>query len=63
MNHPTPDGYLHTWAPVPADMARVIAELFPTEALPAILPTVSVLITLDLTEASLYSPERTYASA
>ncbi len=28
LNVPTPNGYLHTWAPLPPDMAAVVATLF-----------------------------------
>ena len=35
LNAPTPDGYLHTWAPLPTDMAMLIDTLFSADfALP-----------------------------
>ena len=50
LNHPTPDGYLHTWAPIPTDMEQAITALIPSKDLPALVPTVSALTALDLTE-------------
>ena len=50
LNHPTPDDYLHTWAPIPTDMEQVITALIPSKDLPALVPTVSTLTALDLTE-------------
>ncbi len=32
LNAPSPDGYLHTWSPLPADMAAVVAAHFPDNA-------------------------------
>ena len=31
LNAPTPDGYLHTWAPLPTDMEVLVRELFSNE--------------------------------
>ena len=50
LNHPTPDGYLHTWAPVPEDMRVPLAALFPGILPCAHTPTVSMLSGLSLTE-------------
>lgn len=35
LNTPTPDGYLHTWAPLPADMSSLILSLFPHDHVPS----------------------------
>lgn len=46
LNTPTSDGYLHTWAPLPADMARLLERLFPT-AVPLLqAPTIGLLQSL-----------------
>lgn len=50
LNQPTPDGYLHTWAPIPLDMAQVIRELFRNQEQLPLSPTISTLNTLDLSE-------------
>ena len=43
VNCPTPDGTLHTWAPLPADMAGLIRELFPSSPLGDGVPTEDIL--------------------
>ena len=48
LNQPTPDGYLHTWAPIPPDMKQVIGDLFPHHE--PFSPTVATLNTLDLSD-------------
>ena len=48
LNRPAPDGFLHTWAPLPADMAEVIAALFPESPLLSPDPTVGLLSRLTL---------------
>ena len=48
LNSPTPDGYLHTWAPLPADMAGLLHELFPDSLLATQAPTVALLTALRL---------------
>ncbi len=50
LNHPTPDGYLHTWAPLPADMGGLLDEFFPHSLLTAQAPTVSLLTALGLNQ-------------
>ena len=50
LNHPTPDGYLHTWAPLPHDMENLLRTHFPTCALCTDSPTVGLLKHLQLTE-------------
>lgn len=51
LNHPTPDSYLHTWAPLPPDMERVTSDLFPREARLTLAPIVTTLKALDVSEA------------
>jgi 23S rRNA-/tRNA-specific pseudouridylate synthase len=51
LNIPTPDGYLHTWAPLPEDMAELLAELFPDSLLATRVPTVALLTALQLNQA------------
>ena len=46
LNAPTPNGYLHTWAPLPADMTEVLAANFPEVPLGLGIPTVKTLIGL-----------------
>ena len=50
LNAPTPYGYLHTWAPLPADMAGLLDGLFPDSPLRGTAPTVGILTELELTE-------------
>ena len=50
LNQPTPDGFLHTWAPIPEDMERVITRFFPAESFRSLPPTVAALTALNLTE-------------
>ena len=50
LNHPTPDGYLHTWAPLPADMAGLLSSLFPDSPLTEEQPTAGMLARLGLCE-------------
>ncbi len=50
LNTPTPDGYLHTWAPLPEDMAGLLADLFPDSPLRGTVPAVGILTELGLTE-------------
>ena len=40
LNTPTPDGYLHTWAPLPIDMTMLIDELFSGDFVLPTHPTV-----------------------
>ena len=51
LNIPSPDGYLHTWAPLPADMQDLLAAHFPGSPLCTESPTVGILKTLQLTES------------
>jgi hypothetical protein len=51
LNTPSPDGFLHTWAPLPADMGAVIRTLFPQSPVLAETPTVELLRSLTLSEA------------
>ena len=46
LNLPTPDGYLHTWAPLPDDMALLLDQFFPTAPIPKENPTVCNLLCL-----------------
>ena len=48
LNTPTPDGYLHTWAPIPADMAEILHQIFPASPLCTPAPTVGMLTELGL---------------
>ena len=48
LNTPTPDGYLHTWAPIPPDMETIIETFFPEGAPWSSPPTVATLDTLFL---------------
>ena len=50
LNTPTSDGFLHIWAPLPTDMADVIASLFPSSEVLSSHPTVGLLRTLTLSE-------------
>lgn len=50
LNTPTPDGYLHTWAPLPTDMAGLLQALFPDSPLCAPSPTVEILTRLKLND-------------
>ena len=50
LNTPTPDGFLHVWAPLPADMAHTVESLFPDCALLTDRPTVGLLRALTLSE-------------
>ena len=51
LNTPTPDGFLHVWAPLPADMAHTVESLFPDCALLTDRPTVGLLRALTLSES------------
>ena len=51
LNLPSPDGFLHTWAPLPDDMEAVIRSLFPQSPVSAESPTVGLLRSLTLSEA------------
>lgn len=51
LNLPSPDGFLHTWAGLPADMAAAVGDLFPQSPLLLEAPTVGLLRTLTLSEA------------
>ena len=51
LNTPSPDGFLHTWAPLPADMEAVINSLFPQSPVSVKAPTVGLLRSLTLSEA------------
>lgn len=51
LNIPTPDGYLHTWAPLPADMGVFLEKFFPHSLLSSRTPTVSLLTSLSLNQA------------
>ncbi len=48
LNRPAPDGFLHTWAPLPADMVRVVATLFSNSPLLTPSPTAGLLSRLTL---------------
>lgn len=50
LNTPTPDGFLHIWAPLPTDMEAVISTLFPHSEVLSPRPTVGLLRTLTLSE-------------
>ena len=50
LNAPTPDGFLHAWAPLPADMAAAMGALFPESPLLTHQPTVGLLRSLTLSE-------------
>ena len=51
LNLPSPDGFLHTWAPLPQDMEAVIRSLFPQSPVLAESPTAGLLRSLTLSEA------------
>ena len=51
LNLPSPDGFLHVLAGLPADMAAVVGELFPGISLLRSPPTVGLLRALTLSEA------------
>jgi hypothetical protein len=51
LNTPTPDGFLHTWAPLPADMTAVVESLFPNCPALSDTPTVGLLKALTLSES------------
>lgn len=51
LNAPSPDGFLHTWAPLPADMEHVLSRLFPQSPIRTKTPTVGLMKTLTLTES------------
>ena len=51
LNTPTPDGFLHVWAPLPADMARVGEALVPDSVVRTDRPTVGLLRALTLSES------------
>ena len=48
LNAPTPDGFLHTWAPLPADMADAVEALFPQSPVLTPSPTLGLLASLTL---------------
>ncbi len=48
LNQSAPDGFLHTWAPIPEDIARVVASLFPGSPLLCSSPSVGLLSQLTL---------------
>ena len=48
LNAITPDGYLHTWAPLPEDLLSVLARCFPDLPPEAPAPTVELLTALDI---------------
>lgn len=48
LNLPSPDGFLHTWAPLPADVSRVVEALFPHSPVLEPTPTVGLLEELTL---------------
>ena len=48
LNAPAPDGFLHTWAPLPADMAGIVTALFPHSPLLTPYPTAGLLSALTL---------------
>ena len=50
LNLPSPDGFLHTWAPLPADMEAVVRSLFPRSAVPVTSPSIGLLRHLTLSE-------------
>lgn len=50
LNQPSPEGLLHTWAPLPSDMERLIASLFPQSPVLCQAPTKALLDRLSLTE-------------
>ncbi len=50
LNLPSPDGFLHVLASLPADMAAVVGELFPQSTLLTRTPTVGLLRSLTLSE-------------
>ncbi len=51
LNIPSPDGFLHTWAPLPDDMAAAVESLFPDAPLLTNTPTVGLLRKLTLAES------------
>ena len=51
LNTTSPDGFLHTWAPLPDDMGAVIRSLFPQSAVLTDCPTVGLLRALTLSES------------
>lgn len=51
LNQPTPDGYLHTWAPIPPDMKQVMGDLFHRPEQLPLSPTVASLKALNLSES------------
>ena len=50
LNTPTPDGFLHAWAPLPADVAAMVRSLFPKSEVLTEAPTVGLLRALTLSE-------------
>ena len=50
LNAPTPDGFLHVWAPLPADMVNTFNALFPHSEVLTHSPTVGLLRALTLSE-------------
>lgn len=50
LNAPTPDGYLHTWAPLPSDMAGIVEKFFPIPSLLGGIPTIETLLRFPIQE-------------
>ena len=48
LNTPTPDGFLHTWAPLPSDMSETVSALFPDSPVLTAKPSVELLTELTL---------------
>lgn len=48
LNRPTPDGYLHVWAPLPPELSEVVDRLFPDSPVLTPDPTVDLLKNLTL---------------
>lgn len=51
LNTPSPDGFLHLWASLPADMAAAVKSLFPHSEVLTDCPTVGLLRALTLSES------------
>ena len=51
LNTPTPDGFLHVWAPLPADIASAVSSLFPHSEVLTHTPTVGLLCNLTLSRS------------
>ena len=48
LNTPSPDGFLHTWAPLPEDVSQAVGVLFPQSPVLTRIPTVGLLTALTL---------------